>query len=144
MCSSDLNAPPERVQNAIIARAKSRGTTVLGANRTGVTLEIPLRASSPVVEEQCGPHRADRTLRVYLETLSNGTGTIVSEDRFVIDGGATSCQLKLTDSDVTEGNRSLADLKKQSEAPRTAVVSGPTIAGNVEPLNPGRPVVPLR
>eukprot|EP01036_Dinobryon_divergens_P001370 gene1370-1783_t len=88
-----VNAPPKRVQDTIIARAQRRGTTILGANLTGVTLEIPLRQSSEVVVRQCGEHRDGRTLRVYLETVANGPGTTVSEDRFVIDGGATSRHL---------------------------------------------------
>jgi hypothetical protein len=143
--SVTVNASPKRVQDTIIARAQRRGTTILGANLTGVTLEIPLRQSSEVVVSQCGPHRDGRTLRVYLETIANGPGTTVSEDRFVIDGGTTSCQLSLTQADVEEANRSLADLKSQSEAPRTASAQRPADpAGGLAPLNPGRPVVPLR
>jgi hypothetical protein len=143
-----INASPQRVQDAIIRRAQSRGTTVVGANRTGVTLEVPLRASSSVVVEQCGEHREGRSLRVYLETLPNGQGTTVTEDRFVIDGGTQSCQLRLTQVDIQEANKSLADLKQQSEMSRTA--SAPRSPGRVDPvgglapLNPGRPVVPLR
>ncbi len=140
-----INASPKRVQDTIIARAKRRGTTVLGSNSTGVTLEIPLRASSPVVVQQCGEHKDNRTLRVYLETLPNGSGTTVGEDRYVIDGGASSCQLSLTQADVDEANKSLADLKQQSEAPRVAAASRSTDpAGDLTPVNPGRPIVPLR
>lgn len=140
-----INAAPTRVQQAIIARAKSRGTTVLGANSTGVTLEVPLRASSQIVTEQCGAHRPDRTLRVYLETLPNGPGTTVSEDRFVIDGGASTCQLQLTQTDIDDANRSLGELKTQSEAPRVASAGRPVDPpGGLTPVNAGRPVVPLR
>jgi hypothetical protein len=140
-----INASPQRVQDAITARAKTRGTTVLGANRTGVTLEVPLRASSKIVEDQCGPHKADRTLRVYLETLPNGPGTTVSEDRYVIDGGASSCKLQLTQSDIDDANKSLADLKQQSETTRSASAPRPSDPpGGLAPVNPGRPVVPLR
>ncbi len=140
-----INASPKRVQETIIARAKKRGTTVLGSNSTGVTLEIPLRASSPVVVQQCGEHKDNRTLRVYLETLPNGSGTSVGEDRYVIDGGTSSCQLSLTQADVDEANKSLADLKQQSEAPRVAAAPRSTDpAGGLTPVNPGQPVVPLR
>ncbi|MGL4438903.1 MAG: hypothetical protein ACRCUE_06490 [Bosea sp. (in: a-proteobacteria)] len=118
-----INVSPQRVQDTIIARARSRGTNVLGANATGVTLEVPLRQSSQVVEQQCGPHQDGRTLRVYLATAPDGPGTIVTEDRYVIDGGATTCQLQLTDSDIQEANRSLGDLKAQAERPRTARAS---------------------
>jgi hypothetical protein len=142
-----INATPKRVQDTIIARAQRRGTNIVGASTTGVTLEVPLKQSSAVVEQQCGPHKEGRTVRVYLETLPNGSGTAVAEDRFVIDGGASSCQLQLTQADVDESNKSLADLKQQSEAPRTASTSTQRPAdpsGRLEPLNPGRPVVPVR
>ncbi len=143
-----INATPKRVQDTIIARAQRRGTNIVGASTTGVTLEVPLKQSSAVVEQQCGPHKEGRTVRVYLETLPNGSGTAVAEDRFVIDGGASSCQLQLTQADVDESNKSLADLKQQSEAPpRTASASTQRPAdpsGRLEPLNPGRPVVPVR
>jgi hypothetical protein len=142
-----INATPKRVQDTIIARAQRRGTNIVGASTTGVTLEVPLKQSSAVVEQQCGPHKEGRTVRVYLETLPNGSGTAVAEDRFVIDGGASSCQLQLTQADVDESNKSLADLKQQSEAPRTAATSAQRPAdpsGRLEPLNPGRPVVPVR
>jgi hypothetical protein len=142
-----INATPKRVQDTIIARAQRRGTNIVGASPTGVTLEVPLKQSSAVVEQQCGPHKEGRTVRVYLETLPNGTGTAVAEDRFVIDGGASSCQLQLTQADVDESNKSLADLKQQSEAPRTASTPAQQPAdpaGRLEPLNPGRPVVPVR
>jgi hypothetical protein len=142
-----INATPKRVQDTIIARAQRRGTTIVGANQTGVTLEAPMPSSSEVVESQCGPHRAGRTQRIYLETLPNGPGTTVSEDRFIIDDGSSSCQLKLTQADVDGANKALADLKQQSEAPRTASTSAQQPAdpaGRLEPLNPGRPVVPVR
>jgi hypothetical protein len=155
-----INATPQKVQDTITARARARGTNILGANRTGVTLEVPLRASSPVVTEQCGAHQEGRTLRVYLETLPNGSGTTVTEDRFVIDGGSRTCKLQLTQTDIDEANRSLAELKQQSETQRTASAPSssaprsstprraPTVpsapGGGLEPLAPGRPVVPLR
>jgi hypothetical protein len=127
-------APPQRVQDTIIERARSRGTNVLGANLTGVTLEVPLRQSSQVVEQQCGPHQEGRTLRVYLATSPDGPGTIVTEDRYVIDGGATTCQLQLTDSDIQEANRSLGDLKTQAERPRSAARA----SGNAPAMPPLR------
>lgn len=140
-----INAPPKRVQDTIVERAERRGTTVLGTNQTGVTLEIPLATSSPVVVQQCGEPRGNRTLRVYLETLADGTGTIVSEDRYVIDNGATSCQLSLTQADVDDANRSLLELKQQAEGARvTPAGSSTIIPGDVQPLNPGRPVIPIR
>ncbi|MGL5117431.1 MAG: hypothetical protein ACRC7G_10865 [Beijerinckiaceae bacterium] len=127
-----IGATPQRVQDTIVERARTRGTNVLGANATGVTLEVPLRQSSQVVEQQCGPHQDGRTLRVYLATAPDGPGTIVTEDRYVIDGGATTCQLQLTDGDIQEANRSLGDLKAQAERPRTA--RAPSNASAIPPL----------
>ncbi len=151
-----VNATPQKVQDTIIARAQRRGTTIVGSNQTGVTLEAPLASSTEIVEQQCGPHRPGRTQRIYLETMPSGTGTIVSEDRFIVDDGSRSCQLTLTPADVENGNRALADLKQESEGQRVASnrarTGGPggsaprsaDPAGGLEPLNPGRPVVPIR
>ncbi len=154
-----VNATPQKVQDTIIARAQRRGTTIVGSNQTGVTLEAPLASSTEVVEQQCGPHRPGRTQRIYLETMPSGTGTIVSEDRFIVDDGSRSCQLTLTPADIEGANASLMDLKQQSEGqrvasnrPRTGGAAGSgggaprsaDPAGGLEPLNPGRPVVPIR
>jgi len=149
-----INAAPKRVQDTIIARARSRGTTIVGSNQTGVTLEAALASSTEVVEQQCGPHRPGRAQRIYLETLPDGTGTVVSEDRFIVDDGATVCQLTLNATDIENGNRALADLKQQSEGQRTAArTTSPAGGGSsrpadpvggLEPVNPGRPVVPIR
>ncbi len=157
-----INATPQKVQDTIIARAQRRGTTIVGSNQTGVTLEAPLASSTEVVEQQCGPHRPGRTQRIYLETMASGTGTVVSEDRFIIDDGSRSCQLSLTPADVEGANASLMDLKQQSEGQRVAsnrnqpggaagtgaggrgTPRSADPAGGLEPLNPGRPVVPIR
>jgi hypothetical protein len=143
-----INAPVRRVQDTIVERARSRGTNVLGTNNTGVTLEVPLRQSSDVIVQQCGEHRPGRTLRVYLETLPNGSGTLVGEERYIIDGGTSTCKLSLTADDVQGANRQLADLKQQSEAPRVASSAPssapPSAPGGLQPINPGQVVRPLR
>jgi hypothetical protein len=153
-----VNASPQRVQETIIARAQRRGTTIVGANQTGVTLEAPLASSTEVVEQQCGPHRPGRAQRIYLETIASGTSTVVSEDRFIVDDGASVCQLVLTPADVENGNRALTELKQQSEGQRVAASrtggrqpgdagGGRRAAdpvGGLEPVNPGRPVVPIQ
>jgi hypothetical protein len=145
-----IAATPKRVQDTIIARAQRRGTTIVGANNSGVTLEAPMSASSDIVVQQCGPHQPGRAQRIYLETAADGQGTVVAEDRFIIDGGTRSCQLQLTPGDVENGNKALADLKKESETRRTAsnASTSPSRprdpAGGLEPMSPGRPVQPLR
>jgi hypothetical protein len=150
--SISINATPKRVQDTIIARAQRRGTTIVGANNSGVTLEAPMSASSEIVVQQCGPHQPGRAQRIYLETAPDGPGTVVAEDRFIIDGGTKTCQLQLTPGDIENGNKALTDLKKESETRRTAssttAGSGPSRprdpAGGLEPVSPGRPVQPLR
>jgi hypothetical protein len=147
--SVQIASSQKRVQDTIVARAQRRSTNVLGANNTGVTLEIPLRQSSEVVVQQCGPHRDGRTLRVYLETIANGpSATTVNEQRFVIDGGQSTCQVQLTPSDVEEANKSLADLKREAEQRRTASTANPNRPadpqGGLEAVDPRRPVRPLQ
>jgi hypothetical protein len=148
-----INASQKRVQDTIVSRAQRRGTNVLGANASGVTLEIPLRQSSEVVTQQCGPHRDGRTIRVYLETVPTGPSTTtVNEQRFIIDGGTSTCALSLLQGDVDEANRSLADLKRESEQRRTASAAGGAPGGarasdpqgGLEALDPRRPVRPLQ
>jgi hypothetical protein len=145
--SISIAANPKRVQDTIIARAQRRGTTIVGANNTGVTLEAPLASSSEVVVQQCGPHQEGRAQRIYLETLPDGAGTIVSEDRFVVDRDR-ACQLQLTPGDVENGNRALGDLKRESEQRRTASTANPARnadpQGGVEAVDPRRPVRPLQ
>jgi hypothetical protein len=148
--SAQIAATPKRVQDTIIARAQRRGTTIVGANNTGVTLQAPLASSSEIVVQQCGPHQEGRVQRIYLETLPDGQNTIVSEDRFIVDRDR-SCQLQLTPGDVENGNRALADLKRESEQRRTASNSGLNTRarpadpdGGVEAVDPRRPVRPLQ
>jgi hypothetical protein len=146
--SIGINAAQKRVQDTIVARAQRRGTNVLGANASGVTLEIPLRQSSDVVTQQCGAHRDGRTIRVYLETVPTGPNTTtVNEQRFIIDGGTSTCQLSLPQGDVDEANRSLADLKREAEQRRTAAANPNRPAdpqGGLEAVDPRRPVRPLQ
>jgi hypothetical protein len=143
-----IAAAPKRVQDTILARAQRRGTKIVGANQTGVTLEAPLASSTDVVVQQCGPHAPGRAQRIYLETQPSGSGTVVSEDRFIVDGDR-ACQLQLTPEDVENGNRALADLKRESEQRRTASATGTgdrpaDPQGGLEAVDPRRPVRPLQ
>jgi hypothetical protein len=139
-----INTAQARVQDTIIARAKRRGTNVLGANNTGVTLEIPLGQSSDSIAQQCGAHKDGRAIRVYLETIPNGPrATIVNEQKFIVDG-SNVCNYAPTETEVADSNRSLADLKRQSEQRSTASASRPgDPAGGVSAVDPSRPVRPL-
>jgi hypothetical protein len=140
----------KRVQDTIVARAQRRGTNVLGANNTGVTLEIPLRQSSDPIAQQCGAHKDGRAIRVYLETIANGSNaTTVNEQKFIVDG-ATVCNYTPTEQDVADSNRSLGDLKKEAEQRRTASASSSSSTrpadpqGGLEAVDPRRPVRPLQ
>ncbi len=144
--SITIAASPKRVQDTILARAQRRGTKIVGSNQTGVTLEAPLANSTEVVVQQCGPHVPGRAQRIYLETLPSGSSTTVSEERFIVDGDR-ACQLQLTPEDVENGNRALADLKREAEQRRTASATDGRPAdpqGGIEALDPRRPVRPLQ
>jgi hypothetical protein len=145
-----VSASPKRVQDTIVARAQRRGTNVLGANNTGVTLEIPLRQSSDPITQQCGAHKDGRAIRVYLETVANGANaTTVNEQKFIVDG-ATVCNYTPNEQDVADSNRALGDLKREAEQRRTASASGatsggrPAPSGGLEAVDPRRPVRPLQ
>jgi hypothetical protein len=143
-----IAAPQKRVQDTIVARAQRRGTNVLGANNTGVTLEIPLRQSSDPIVQQCGPHQDGRAVRVYLETIPTAAAvTTVNEQKFIVDG-ASVCNYSPNESDVAESNRSLADLKREAEQRRAASAASSGGAadpqGGIEALDPRRPVRPLQ
>lgn len=145
--SVTISATPKRVQETIIARAKRRGTSVLGSNNTGVTLEIPLRQSSDPIVQQCGPHQEGRAIRVYLETVPNGaTATTVNEQKFVVDG-TNVCNYSPNETDVADSTRSLADLKLEAEQRRTAAANANRPGdpqGGIEAVDPSRPVRPLQ
>ncbi len=109
-----INAPIKTVRSAIITRAKSRGTTVASVENSGIVLEKELPQSPAALESSCGPHRKGRLIRVLLGTAEQGAGTLVSEQRFVVDDGQ-ECRIQQTQDVVDDANRSLNELKTQSE-----------------------------
>jgi hypothetical protein len=117
-----INAAEKRVRDTIIERAQSRGTKIIGENTTGVTLEAPLRSTTPRLADICGPHRDGRVVRIYLATIPGGAPrtTIVTEERFVVDTDNTVCAVILTPDEVTEATNALGALKTQAERPATA------------------------
>lgn len=112
-----IAASSERVRQVVASRARARGTAVARNTAQGVVLERQLAQTPPVLEESCGPHREGRLVRVVLSTFPDATGTRLVEERFVVDGGDI-CPVQLTEADVEEANRNLADIK--AEAERTA------------------------
>ncbi len=110
----EVNAPLKDVRDAIISRAKARGTSVASVESSGVVLEKVLQQSPPALENSCGPHKAGRKIRVLLGTADQGPTTLVSEQRFVVDDGA-ECRIQLTQDVVDDAKRSLRELKSDAE-----------------------------
>ncbi len=111
----EINAPIKTVRDAIISRAKSRGTTVAAVEPSGVVLERVLQQSPAALESSCGPHKLGRKIRVLLGTADQGAVTMVSEQRFVVDDGA-ECRIQLTPDVVEDAKRSLTELKTEVES----------------------------
>jgi hypothetical protein len=127
-----VGASEKRVRDTIIERAQSRKTKIVGENATGVTLEAPLRATTPRLADICGPHRDGRVVRIYLATIGQGArSTLVTEERFVIDTDNTVCAVVLTPEEVNEASNALGALKRQAEAPpaRQTTAAGQTTVG---------------
>jgi hypothetical protein len=113
-----INAPAQRVQRAIVSRARARGTTGQAVDQRTVVLERALPSSPPALEAMCGPHQLGRVVRVVITTDEAAGGpTKVVERRFVVDHGVKPCPVKLSQGDIESGNKSLEELKAQVESP---------------------------
>ncbi len=110
----EINAPLKTVRDAIISRAKARGTSVESVESSGVVLEKVLQQSPVALENSCGPHKTGRKIRVLLGTADQGATTLVSEQRFVVDDGV-ECRVQLTQDVVDDARRSLNELKSDAE-----------------------------
>jgi len=111
-----IRAPAQRVQAAIISRARSRGTGGTVANPRTVVLERALQQTPPGLEAVCGAHQLGRIVRIVISTNENPPGeTQVEERRYVVDG-AKNCPVKLSPGDIESGNKSLEELKLQVES----------------------------
>ncbi|WP_342362594.1 hypothetical protein [Terrarubrum flagellatum] len=118
-----IAAPGARVRTVIATRAQARGTTVASNTPAGVVLERQLAQSTETLEAQCGPHRTGRLIRVVLSTAPAGSGTQVSEQRFIVDGGDV-CPVQLTPEDVAQANAGLQEIRDQVLAtPRPAAAA---------------------
>jgi hypothetical protein len=111
----EVFAPVKVVRDAIISRAKARGTTVASVEPAGIVLEKTLQQSPPALESSCGSHKKGRKIRVLLGTQDQGAVTLVSEQRFVVDDGV-ECLIKLTPDVIEDAKRSLNELKTESES----------------------------
>lgn len=107
-----IEAPSSRVRSTIAARTAARGGKVAANTPDGIVLEGPMRETTPVLADQCGPHQEGRLQRVLLGTQSTPSGTLVSEQRFIVDG-PNVCQVRLTPEEQQQATASLEDLRKQ-------------------------------
>jgi hypothetical protein len=123
----EIMASDRRVRDAIIERAQSRGTTIVGENNTGVTLEAPLRSTTQRLADICGEHVQGRVVRIYLATIPNGPrNTTVTEERFIIDPDQRVCAVVLTSEEIAEATTALGSLKSQAERPPARAAQAPT------------------
>ena len=109
-----INASPTKVRQTIVSRAKSRGTTVAGIEPSGIILEKLMSQTPAALEAACGPHKEGRRIRVLLGTADQGAGTLVSEQRFIVDG-ENECRILQTPDVVEDARRSLNELKTEVE-----------------------------
>ena len=109
-----INASPVKVRQTIVNRAKARKTTVASIEPGGIVLEKLMSATPAALEASCGPHREGRKIRVLLGTLDQGGGTLVSEQRFIVDG-ENECRIPQTPDVVEDARRSLNELKTEVE-----------------------------
>ncbi len=110
----EIAAPIKIVRNAIISRARARGTLVASVEPSGVVLEKTLQQSPVALVTACGAHKIGRLIRVLLGTQDNGDKTLVSEQRFIVDDGI---ECRLSSPDVAdEAMRSLNELKRDVES----------------------------
>ncbi|WP_376802478.1 hypothetical protein [Candidatus Raskinella chloraquaticus] len=108
-----VNAPVRIVRDVITDSARRRGTAITLVG-DGLILEAPLAETRVEVEETCGPHRPGRKTRVVLTTVPAGGGTLLSEDRYIVDGAQT-CYLRLSPEDAAQSRNALNRIKATAE-----------------------------
>ena len=108
-----VNAPVRIVRDVITDSARRRGTAVTLVGN-GLILEAPLAETRIEVAETCGPHRPGRRTRVVLTTVPEGRGTLLSEDRYIVDGVQT-CYLPLSPEDAVQSRAALNRIKATAE-----------------------------
>ncbi|OQW83392.1 MAG: hypothetical protein BVN31_05875 [Proteobacteria bacterium ST_bin15] len=108
-----VNAPVRIVRDVITDSARRRGTAITLVG-DGLILEAPLAETRIEVAEICGPHRPGRKTRVVLTTVPEGRGTLLSEDRYIVDGAQT-CYLRLSPEDAAQSRHALNRIKATAE-----------------------------
>jgi hypothetical protein len=119
-----VNAPPERVHQAIIESARRRGADSVSILRDGVIIERPARFTSGYLADQCGQHHPDRVFVIRFVTAALRGGTAVTEDRYFRDPGRRPCRFKMSPEALAERNDDLSGLKRTVEAGPGAVFGG--------------------
>jgi hypothetical protein len=111
-----IAASPEVVRAVIIDSARQRGSAI-GQVGDGLILERPLDASSATVVAACGDHQRGRAVRVVLRVRGGATGTVLSEERYIVDGAAV-CALPHTPEDRRQAAGALGRIRQQAESRR--------------------------
>lgn len=108
-----VNAPLRIVRDVITDSARRRGTAITLVG-DGLILEAPLAQTRIEVAENCGPHQPGRKTRIVLTTVTEGRGTLLSEDRYIVDGAQT-CYLPLSPEDAAQSRDALNRIKATAE-----------------------------
>lgn len=108
-----VNAPVQVVRDVISDSAAKRGSAIRLVG-DGLILEAPLAESRAEVVSQCGEHRPGRLTRVVLRTVPQGSGTLLSEERFIVDGGNV-CALAMSAADASQSRDALTRVKLTAE-----------------------------
>lgn len=116
-----INAPLRIVRDVITDSARRRGTAITLVGN-GLVLEAPLAHTRAEVAESCGPHRPGRRTRVVLTTVAEGRGTLLSEERYVVDGQQT-CFLPLSPEDAAQSRDALNRIKATAEEIQRRITS---------------------
>lgn len=108
-----INASVNVVREVITDSARRRGSAITLVGN-GLVLEAPLATTRAEVEDICGPHRPGRKTRIVLRTVREDRGTLLTEERYVVDG-PSACFLPLTPEDASQSHSALQRIKATAE-----------------------------
>lgn len=111
-----ISASPDVVRGVIVDSARQRGSAI-GQVGDGLILERPLETSNRDVVAACGPHERGRNVRVVLRVRAGMSGTVLSEERYIVDGPAV-CPLPHTAEDRQQAFGALGRIRAQAEGRR--------------------------